>query len=98
MNHSENVDHDAVLRARMLLLGSGRINIDESRTYLFVDRVRPLFDEGVALTRRLAEVDGAQGRAPLARALTDRSTLLIAGKQYGGALADFRAAVDLLDR
>lgn len=70
----------------------------ESRTHLFVDRVRPLFDEGVALTRRLAEVDEAQGRAPLARALTDRSTLLIAGKQYGEALADFREAVDLLDR
>lgn len=47
---------------------------------------------------RLADVDEAQGRAPLARALTDRSTLLIAGKRYGEALADFREAVDLLDR
>ncbi|WP_406390694.1 hypothetical protein [Streptomyces sp. NBC_00887] len=70
----------------------------ESRTHLFVDPVRPLFDEGVALTRRLAEVDGAQVRIPPARALTDRSTLLIAGKRYGEALADFREAVDLLDR
>lgn len=69
-----------------------------SRTHLFFDPLRPLFDEGVALTRRLAEVDEAQGRAPLARALTDRSTLLIAGKRYAEALADFREAVDLLDR
>ncbi|MCX5416089.1 hypothetical protein [Streptomyces sp. NBC_00059] len=29
MNHCENVDHDRVLRARTLLLGSGTINVHE---------------------------------------------------------------------
>ncbi|MFD9498033.1 hypothetical protein [Streptomyces sp. NPDC060035] len=70
----------------------------ESRTHVFVDPLRPLFDEGLALTRRLADVDEEQGRAPLAGALTDRSTLLVAGKQYGQALTDFREAVDLLEK
>lgn len=70
----------------------------ESRAYRLADPLRPLFDEGVALARRLADVDEEQGRAPLAQALTDRSTLLVAGKRYGEALADFREAVELLGR
>ncbi|MGW4227815.1 hypothetical protein ACWEF9_00760 [Streptomyces sp. NPDC004980] len=67
----------------------------ESRTHLILDPLRPLFDEGVALARRLAVVDDDRGPAALARALTDRSTLLVAGKRYGEALADFREAVEL---
>lgn len=70
----------------------------EKRTHLILDPLRPFFDEGVALTRRLADVDEELGRAPLARALTDRSALLVAGKEYGDALADFREAVDLLEQ
>ncbi|WP_406390693.1 hypothetical protein [Streptomyces sp. NBC_00887] len=42
MNYAENVDHDAVLRARMLLLGSGRITIDEEiDAYRVLARVSP---------------------------------------------------------
>lgn len=49
-----------------------------------------------ALTRRLATVDDRAGGPALARAPADRSALFVAGRRYGGALADFREAVDLL--
>ena len=43
MNHSENVDHDAVLRARAVLLGSGRIDLhQEIRAYRVLAQVGPL--------------------------------------------------------
>ncbi|MES5823940.1 hypothetical protein [Streptomyces sp. RG80] len=54
--------------------------------------LHPLFDEGVALARRLGE------RQALGRALTDRSMFLLAAKQYGEAYGDFREACELLDR
>lgn len=70
MNHSENVDHDAVLRARTML--------------------RPLFDQGVALARRLPTAPGT-----LAETLTDRAMFLVAAQRYEEAHADFAAAVEL---
>ncbi|KUN16853.1 hypothetical protein AQJ23_42545 [Streptomyces antibioticus] len=53
--------------------------------------LRPLFDDRVALTRRLAQPQ------PLAEALTDRAMFLVAAKQYGEAYDDFREACALLD-
>ncbi|HBF81040.1 MAG TPA: hypothetical protein DD420_14265 [Streptomyces sp.] len=42
MNHRENVGHDAVLRARILLLGSGTITIHEQiDAYRVLARVSP---------------------------------------------------------
>lgn len=42
MNHSENIDHDAVLRARTLLLGSGGITVhQEADTYRILALVSP---------------------------------------------------------
>ncbi|MFJ3704328.1 MULTISPECIES: hypothetical protein [Streptomyces] len=42
MNHRESVDHDAVLRARTLLLGSGTINVHEAvDAYRLLARVNP---------------------------------------------------------
>ncbi|WP_405812132.1 hypothetical protein OG524_31660 [Streptomyces sp. NBC_01520] len=42
MNHSENIDHDAVLRARTLLLGSGGITVPhEADAYRILARVSP---------------------------------------------------------
>ncbi|MGW0701684.1 hypothetical protein ACWD0A_20675 [Streptomyces sp. NPDC002867] len=64
----------------------------ERRTHLILEPLRPLFDEGVVLARRLAETDEYAGRAVLARALTDRSTLLVAAKRYAEARDDFLEA------
>ncbi|MFD3994620.1 hypothetical protein [Streptomyces sp. NPDC058548] len=42
MNHSENVDHDAVLRARTMLLGSGRPSLSqEVQAYRVLAKVSP---------------------------------------------------------
>ncbi|MEU7070297.1 hypothetical protein AB0B30_18545 [Streptomyces narbonensis] len=42
MNHSENVDHDAVLRARTMLLGSGRLRrSQEVEAYRVLAKVSP---------------------------------------------------------
>jgi tetratricopeptide (TPR) repeat protein len=67
----------------------------ERRTHRILEPLLPLFDEGVRLARRLADVDEDAGRDVLARALTDRSTLLVAGKRYGAALDDFREATQV---
>ncbi|MCX4984441.1 hypothetical protein [Streptomyces sp. NBC_00572] len=64
----------------------------EGHHYQFEERLRPLFDEGVALARRLP---GA--REAVARALTDRSLFLVAAHSYGEAHADFAEAVALLE-
>ncbi|MCM2417234.1 hypothetical protein [Streptomyces sp. RKAG293] len=64
--------------------------------YRFMENLRPLFDEGVALARRSAGLGEDQGPDLLARALTDRSTLLVAGKQYAEAHDDFQEAAALL--
>ncbi|MDN3027664.1 hypothetical protein [Streptomyces sp. S.PB5] len=62
----------------------------ELRSHRILKPLRPLFDEGVALARRLAE------RHTLGRALTDRAMFLVAAKQYGEAHDDFREVCDLL--
>ncbi|MFJ2239824.1 hypothetical protein [Streptomyces sp. NPDC087859] len=64
----------------------------ERRSHRILKPLRPVFDERVALARRLAE------REELGRALTDRSMFLVAAKQYGEAYDDFREACALLDR
>lgn len=64
--------------------------------YRFLENLRPLFDEGVVLARRSAGLGEDQGPAVLARALTDRSTLLVAGQQYTEAHDDFQEAAALL--
>ncbi|MEU1189101.1 hypothetical protein [Streptomyces sp. NPDC005859] len=65
----------------------------ESRTHLFADRVRPMFDEGVDLARRLSEHRPADGNRTLARSLMDRSTFRAATHEFGPALDDFRRAL-----
>ncbi|MBT2369114.1 hypothetical protein J7E88_28315 [Streptomyces sp. ISL-10] len=67
----------------------------ERRTHRILEPLRPLFDEGVALARRLAAADEDKGRAVLARALTDRSTLFVAAKRYAEARDDFVEATGL---
>jgi tetratricopeptide (TPR) repeat protein len=64
----------------------------ERRNHRILKPLRPVFDERVALARRLAE------REELGRALTDRSMFLVAAKQYGEAYDDFREVCDVLDR
>ncbi|WP_426404484.1 hypothetical protein ACN9M0_29685 [Streptomyces sp. R-07] len=54
------------------------------------DALRPVFDEGAILARRLTGDPGA-----LARALTDRSMFLVAVQRYGEARADFAEATGL---
>lgn len=72
------------------------------RTHQILEPLRPLFDDGVVLARRLADLPGqsgdGQGIAMLARALTDRAGFFVATQLYGEALADFREATTLLDR
>ncbi|MEU9235240.1 hypothetical protein [Streptomyces subrutilus] len=60
---------------------------------LFKTRVRSLFDEGVALARRLSHHDPATGTPALARALIDRATFHTAAAEPAPALADFREAL-----
>ncbi|MFD3655226.1 hypothetical protein [Streptomyces sp. NPDC058620] len=67
MNHCENVDHDAVLRARALLLGSGTINIHEE-----VDAYRVLVGVSPAvylprLARALLTFGTSEPRNPATR-------------------------------
>ncbi|MFI8007018.1 hypothetical protein [Streptomyces sp. NPDC086010] len=65
----------------------------ENRTHMFPERVRPLFDEGVAMARRLTRHDPAEGTPALARSLIDRSMFHTAACEYGPALDDFRRAL-----
>ena len=69
----------------------------EARTHRILEPLRPYFDRGVALAHQMADHNQQQGPAILARALTDRATLLIAGKHYDTALTDFQHATALLD-
>ncbi|MFC9701549.1 hypothetical protein ACFTWD_12715 [Streptomyces sp. NPDC056943] len=64
----------------------------EHRQFLFQDRLRPLFDEGVALARRLTAHPGT-----LSRALTDRSMFLVTDGRYEDARTDLAEAIALLD-
>ncbi len=68
----------------------------QNRTHLFADRVRPLFDEGVELARRLSRHDPAEGTPTLARTLIDRSAFRAAARDFGPALDDFREALHCL--
>lgn len=65
------------------------------RGYLFLEPVLPLFEEGVALARRLYALDPGAGIAPLARALFDRASALTAGQRFAEAHTDFQEAVAL---
>ncbi|WP_308401394.1 hypothetical protein [Streptomyces sp. AP-93] len=65
-------------------------------THLFEERVRPLFDEGVDLARRLSLHDPAAGTRTLAGNLIDRSSFHIAVGELGPALDDFRQALQHL--
>ncbi|MFV8129595.1 hypothetical protein [Streptomyces syringium] len=73
----------------------GEVKRWDSHHHRFLASLRPSFDEGVSLARRLAELDEERGTPALVRALTDRSTLLVAGMSYTEALADFREAAAL---
>ncbi|WP_432063723.1 hypothetical protein [Streptomyces sp. C10-9-1] len=68
----------------------------QHRTHLFADRVRPLFDDGVDLARRLSRHDPAEGTRTLARTLIDRSAFRAAARDFGPALDDFREALHCL--
>ncbi|MFE2555824.1 hypothetical protein ACFXGT_07285 [Streptomyces sp. NPDC059352] len=70
----------------------------EKRTYRIEDPLLPLFDEGVALARRLdISPEPVGSGAELARTLTDRAMFLVAAKRYEEAHADFVEVVALLD-
>ncbi|WP_051874521.1 hypothetical protein [Streptomyces exfoliatus] len=64
--------------------------LQERRTYRIEEHLRPLFDQGVALARRLPTAPGT-----LAETLTDRAMFLVAAQRYEEAHADFAAAVEL---
>ncbi|WP_329166192.1 hypothetical protein OHB49_41610 [Streptomyces sp. NBC_01717] len=68
----------------------------EHRTHLFADRVRPLFDDGVSLARRLSQHHPADGTPTLAKILIDRSTFHTAAGEFGPALDDFCQALSYL--
>ncbi|WP_137992437.1 hypothetical protein [Streptomyces vilmorinianum] len=79
---------DLVAAHRRLTIRSALLQ--ERRTHLILKPLRPLFDEGVALARRLGP-----GTHAHAQALTDRSMFLLAAHQYGEAHDDFRMVVEL---
>ncbi|MEV0174790.1 hypothetical protein AB0I00_27175 [Streptomyces sp. NPDC050803] len=60
--------------------------------YRFLESVRPHFEEGVALARRLHALDPAAGAAPLARALFDRAGALTTDHHFAAAQSDFEEA------
>ncbi|MFF3842992.1 hypothetical protein [Streptomyces sp. NPDC001930] len=82
--------HEAVEAHHRLVRRSAVLH--QQRTYRIEEPLRPLFDDGVALARR---VPGAPGT--IARSLTDRAMFLVAAERYGEAHADFAEAVALLD-
>ncbi|WP_181010938.1 hypothetical protein [Streptomyces sp. SM13] len=65
----------------------------QNRTHLFAEQLHPLFDEGVALARRLPRHDPVEGPRTLARILIERSAFRIAARELGPALDDFREAL-----
>lgn len=65
----------------------------QAKTHLFAERIRPLFDEGVDLARRLSLHDPAAGTRTLAGNLIDRSTFHITVGELGPALDDFHEAL-----
>ncbi|MGA5445469.1 hypothetical protein ACPCVO_02330 [Streptomyces umbrinus] len=68
----------------------------ENRGHRILKPLRPLFDEGVALARSLADLAGTvQSLEALGRALTDRSMFLVAAKQYGEAYDDYLEVLNL---
>ncbi|MEV7375454.1 hypothetical protein AB0O51_31755 [Streptomyces sp. NPDC090301] len=64
--------------------------LEEQRTWRIQEPLRPLFDQGVTLARRLPGAPAA-----VVRALTDRAMFLAAADRYGEAHADFAEAVAL---
>lgn len=82
---------DQVTAHYRLTLRSGLFQVRHPQR--FEESLRPLFDEGVALARRLPEDPGAS-----VRALTDRAMFLVAAKRYEEAHSDFAEAVALLAR
>ncbi|MFE4539064.1 hypothetical protein ACFRKB_29045 [Streptomyces scopuliridis] len=68
----------------------------ENRTHLFAEHVRPLFDDGVSLARRLTEHNPAEGTRTLSRSLIDRSAFHTAAREFRPALDDFRQALSHL--
>jgi hypothetical protein len=85
---------ERVLAHRRLTVRSA-LHAVHRRGYLFLEPVLPLFEEGVALARRLYAEDAAAGTAPLARALFDRSSALTAGQRFAEAHPDFQEALAL---
>lgn len=68
----------------------------ENRSHLILKPLRPLFDEGVALARSLADLAGTeQSLEALGRPLTDRAMFLVAAKQYGEAYNDYLEVLNL---
>ncbi|MET9435064.1 hypothetical protein [Streptomyces sp. NPDC006551] len=86
-----------VTAQRRLTIRSVLVGVKRGRPDL--EPFRPLFDEGVALARRLADLPGPahDGPAASARALTDRAVFLVADERYGAAYDDFLEVVALLD-
>ena len=64
----------------------------EFRTHLLLEPLKPIFDQGVTLARRLRPLDNGTA---LRTALLDRSTLLLAGKDYKAGYNDLREALTL---
>ncbi|WP_149826162.1 hypothetical protein [Streptomyces tailanensis] len=85
---------ERVLAHRRLTVRSA-LHAVHRRGYLFLEPVLPLFEEGVALARRLYAADAAAGSAQLARALFDRASALAAGQRFAEAHPDFQEALAL---
>ncbi|MFJ6982260.1 MULTISPECIES: hypothetical protein [unclassified Streptomyces] len=85
-----------LIRLQRLLTVRSAVHWEDHHHVLFPDRVRPLFDDGVRLARRLLRHDPATGAPVLAQLLVDRATFRTAAEEFGPALADFREALDHL--
>ena len=62
------------------------------RTWRVPDELRRCFDEGVHLARRLVDLDEPLGRSALSRALSDRTSMHVAARDFPPALRDFQQA------
>jgi tetratricopeptide (TPR) repeat protein len=63
--------------------------------HAFLEPSLPFVDDSVAAGRRFAADDAPGSRTALARALTDRATVLVAGHRYADALTDYAEALAL---
>lgn len=94
---SQLAEHDPVSHLAQLVEAQRKFTLRSirywnARSHRVTDELRECFDEGVRLSRRLADHGEPKAATTLARALADRSAMHVAARDFPPALRDFREA------